>query len=98
MLSFNLNARQLHSLYVYFGRRFAVRVLPERTEGSLVPASAREILSYVGRRLAFGDALVACAVELWVDEATAFISWDAPHFRGKVGVRVVTPAEFLEES
>lgn len=38
VLSFNLNRRQLRSLHAYFGRRFAVKVVPERAEGGFVPA------------------------------------------------------------
>lgn len=95
VLSFNLNRRQLRSLHAYFGRRFAVKVVPERAEGGFVPASDHDILAYIARRMSFSDALVAHAIDSWAPDATTFISWDARHFRGKVSPTVLTPSEFL---
>jgi predicted nucleic acid-binding protein len=97
VLSFNLSALQLRALYVYFARRFAVEVLAGPAERPLVPAGAVEILPYLERRLSFGDALVAYALERWASRATAFVSWDARHFTGKIAARAMTPKEFLDE-
>lgn len=97
VLSFNLSPRQLHSLYAYFDRRFAVRVVAGPAGSPLVTAGTEEILGYLGRKLSFGDALVAYAVEAWAAEATAFVSWDARHFTGKISPPVLTPAEFLDK-
>jgi len=49
-------------------------------------------------RMSFGDALVAHSVDMWASEAEAFVSWDARHFRGKIGVTALTPREFLQKS
>jgi hypothetical protein len=95
VLSFNLNRRQLRSLHAYFGRRFAVKVVPERAEGGIVPASDDDVLAYIARRMSFGDALVAHAIDCWAPDATSFITWDARHFRGKISPIVLTPSEFL---
>lgn len=96
ILSFNLNRRQLLALYTYFGQRFAVEVLPGDTEAGLVPAGAGDLLRQIARRLSFGDALIANSLESWAGDATAFVSWDARHFRGKISPPAITPEEFLE--
>lgn len=98
VLSFNLNPRQLRALYAYFGRRFAVEIVAGPAEQPLVTASADKILGYVGRRLSLGDALVALALETLAPRATAFVSWDARHFKGKIEIPALTPAEYLAES
>ncbi len=98
VLSFNLNPRQLRSLYAYFDRRFAVRIVAGSGKRPLIGAGAEDILGYLGRKLALGDALVAYAVETWAPEATAFVSWDAPHFTDKIGPPALTPAEFLDKA
>jgi predicted nucleic acid-binding protein len=97
VLSFNLDARTLRSLFAYFGQRFAMEITGSTRDGPLIPASARELLGYEARRLSFGDALVAHALEVWTPGATAFVSWDARHFRGKIAPRALTPAEFIAE-
>ena len=98
VLSFNLSPRQLRALYAYFDRRFAVRIVAGPAERPLVTAGAKDLLGYLGRKLSFGDALVAYAVEAWAPDATAFVSWDARHFTGKIGPPALTPAEFLGEA
>lgn len=98
VLSFNLNPRQLRALFAYFGRRFAVEVVAGPAQLTLVPAGAADILEYQGRKLSFGDALVAYTLETWTPRATAFVSWDARHFTGKIGTRALTPAEHLDEA
>jgi predicted nucleic acid-binding protein len=95
VLSFNLNPRQLRALYTYFDRRFAVKVVGGPAGQPIVAAGAEVILGYLGRKLSFGDALVAYAVEGWAPQATAFVSWDARHFTGKIAPRALTPDEFL---
>jgi predicted nucleic acid-binding protein len=97
VLSFNLNKRQLLSLNVHFARRFAVSVVPESGSSSVIPATVSQLLTYIGRRMSFGDALVAYSVDMWAPEAEAFVSWDARHIRGKIGVTALTPREFLQE-
>jgi predicted nucleic acid-binding protein len=98
VLSFNLNPRQLRSLYAYFDRRFAVKILAGTGTQPIVAARAKDLLGYLERKLSFGDALVAYAVEAWAPEATAFVSWDARHFTDKIGPPALTPAEFLDQA
>jgi predicted nucleic acid-binding protein len=51
VLSFNLSPRQLRSLYAYFDRRFAVRIVAGPAGSPLITAGAEDLFGYVGRRL-----------------------------------------------
>lgn len=96
ILSFNLNDIQLQGLFVHFARRFRVRVLPnEGSSVAIAPANPTELLLWIRKRMAFGDALVADALARWAPETELFVSWDAAHFRGKVVAPVMTPADAL---
>jgi hypothetical protein len=98
ILSFNLNRKQLLSLFAHFARRFAVTVVPAAAEpSSVVQATATEVLAYMSRRMSFGDALVAHAVDAWARDAEAFVSWDARHFQGKITPTALTPADFMAQ-
>jgi len=98
VLSFNLNQRQLLSLNAHFARRFAISVVPGQGTTNVTPATVDQLLTYIGRRMSFGDALVAHSVDMWASEAEAFVSWDARHFRGKIRVAALTPKEFLQKT
>jgi predicted nucleic acid-binding protein len=98
VLSFNLNQRQLVSLNAHFARRFAIAVVPGSGTTNVIPATVDQLLTYIGRRMSFGDALVAHSADMWASEAEAFVSWDARHFRGKVRFPALTPREFLQET
>lgn len=97
ILSFNLSRLQLLSLFAHFARRFGVTVVPAAEPASVVQATATEVLAYMSRRMSFGDALVAHAVDTWARDAEAFVSWDARHFAGKITPTVLTPADFTAQ-
>ena len=97
VLSFNLNRQQLRSLHAHFARRFAVSVIPESGTSRVIPTTVSQLLGYISRRMSFGDALVACSVDMWAADAEAFVSWDARHFQGKIEVAALTPREFLQK-
>lgn len=97
ILSFGLNERQLRAVYRHFARRFAVRVVPSGHDGrAIMPATPPEVLSLMGEKMSFGDALVASALARWAPAAQYFVSWDAKHFTGKLPAEAVTPKQFLE--
>jgi len=96
IMSFNLSAASLHALFAYFPRRYAVTVVPgagydTRTAGT----SAGELLSRMEKRMAFKDAEIALTVEQHAAAASAFLSWNAKHFAGRLPVPAVTPREWL---
>lgn len=97
ILSFNLNRRQLLSFHAHFARRFNVAVVPAAESERVTQATSTEILAFMARRMSFGDALVAHAVDTWAHDAEAFVSWDARHFRGRIAPPALTPRELLEQ-
>jgi hypothetical protein len=95
ILSFNLSAAALHGLYVHFARRFRITVLPGSDYATLLPApTAGELLGNMEKRMALKDAEIALAVEHQT-AVDAFVSWNAKHFTGKLGVPALTPREWL---
>lgn len=96
IVSFNLNERQLRALYRHFARRFGVRIVPEdRDARAVMPATPAEVLTLMTAKMSLGAALVASALLRWAPAAESFVSWEAEHFAGKLGMRVVTPVQFL---
>jgi hypothetical protein len=97
ILSFNLSAEALHALYVHFPRRYRVTLVPGGGYEARLPApSAREVLERMEQRMALKDAEIRLAVEQHADSLTAFLSWNARHFAGKLPVPALTPGEWLK--
>lgn len=97
ILSFNLNERQLSEFYTYFPRRYNVDVIPSLTQNSHLPElGIRRLLEIMAMKASFGDALVMGSLESYIPHASYFVTWDKEHFEGKIGMKVLTPAEFLE--
>lgn len=96
ILSFNLSVESLHALYIHFPRRYAVTVVPGiGYETRLAAATAGELLAKMEKRMALKDAEIALVVEQHAASLTAFLSWNAKHFEGKLSVPAVTPIEWL---
>ena len=64
-------------------------------ETRLVAATAGELLERMEKRMALKDAEIALVVEQRAPSVTAFLSWNAKHFAGKLPVPALTPAEWL---
>jgi hypothetical protein len=47
------------------------------------------------KRMALKDAEIALIVEQHASALSAFVSWNAKHFVGKLGVPTLTPPEWL---
>lgn len=96
ILSFNFNSQQLRELFLYFSQRYHVQVLPFATLDRPLPLlSGTDVLGYLEQKASFGDALLMATIAKHLPEAAQFVSWDAPHFRGKLQIPVLTPGEFL---
>lgn len=96
ILSFNLSAAALHGLYVHFVRRYGVTVVPAAGYDTRLPApAARDILARMEKGMALKDAEIALAVEQYAANLSAFVSWNAKHFAGKLAVPALTPHEWL---
>ncbi len=99
ILSFNLNDTQLRELFAYFPQRYSIDVLPHATLQSPLPAvQTGDLFDIMLRKASFGDALIIAAIERYLPRATRFVSWNAPHFAGRLALPVLTPEEFLNES
>jgi len=76
--------------------RYSLTVVPDplviRTYSG---CSIAEVLSEIGRKMSLGDAVMAAQIRLFAPSATTLLTWNAKHFRGKIAVPVLTPAEWL---
>jgi hypothetical protein len=70
--------------------------VPDSGHGTPVTdATAGELLSRVEQRMALKDAEIALTVDKHAASVSAFLSWNAKHFAGKLPVKAVTPREWL---
>ena len=96
ILSFNLSVTGLYALYVHFARRYRMTIVPSSDYETRLPApTARELLARIGKRMALKDAEIALIVEQQAAALSAFVSWNAKHFVGKLAVPALTPREWL---
>lgn len=97
ILSFNLSAESLRALFIHFPRRYGVTVLPGCGFATRLPApDAHELLALMARRMSVKDAEIALAVEQQTANVTAFLTWNAKHFAGKLSVPSLTPREWMQ--
>jgi hypothetical protein len=99
ILSFNLNRQQLYELYFYFPQKYNLQgVAPLKTAAiAMLPSfKLSSIIDTISSKASFGDSLVICAVNEKKAPIDYFVSWNAGHFKGKLAVPVVTPAEYLD--
>ena len=95
ILSFNLSAAALHALYVHFARRYRISVVPGGDYETRLPApTVRDLITRMEKRMALKDAEIALIVEQHA-ALSAFVSWNAKHFVGKISIPAVTPREWL---
>ena len=96
ILSFNLSVAALHSLYAHFAQRYRLTLVPGGGYDTRLPApAARDLLARMEKGMALKDAEIALAVEQQAANLTAFVSWNARHFAGKLPVPALTPGEWL---
>lgn len=99
ILSFNLSAPALHGLYVHFARRYGMTLVPGGSYDTRLPApAAREVITQMEKRMALKDAEIAIVVEEHRETLTAFLSWNARHFAGKLPVPALTPPAWLKSA
>lgn len=96
ILSFNLSVAALHALYVHFAQRYHMTLVPGGGYDTRLPApTVREVLTRMEKRMALKDAEIALAVEQQAANLSAFVSWNAKHFAGKLSVPALTPRGWL---
>jgi predicted nucleic acid-binding protein len=97
ILSFNLNQQQILELFYYFPEKYKVDIIPSYDMDSLLPeTSVKAMMDIISQKASFGDALIANHANHFFKEKTAFVSWDAIHFKHLLSVKALTPREFLQ--
>jgi hypothetical protein len=83
-------------LYVHFASRYRLHIVPGADYEMRLPApTARELLARMETRMALKDAEIALVVEQHAAALSAFVSWNAKHFTGKLSIPALTPREWL---
>jgi hypothetical protein len=96
ILGFNLSAPALGAMYMHFERRYGVTIVPGGGELARLPApTAGELLVKVEQRMALKNAEIALVVEQHAATISAFLSWNARHFTGRLPVPALTPRQWL---
>ncbi len=96
ILSFNLNGQQLQELFHHLSQKYHGQILPFAVLDRPLPfLTGSDLFGYLEQKASFGDALLMATIATHLPHATQFVSWDAPHFRGKIRFPVLTPNEFL---
>ncbi len=98
ILSFNLNKRQLDNLFYYFPMRYSINVFPEDyLTLEAMQFGMRQLFEMISKKLSFADALLLQHIESHFPRISAFITWDAGHFKGKSPLQVLTPEAYLSQ-
>ena len=96
ILSFNLNQRQLSTLWEQFPDRYGVDVLSAADLDAPLPKTGvGELFALVQRRMSLGDAQFLLTARKHVAFASTLVTWDRDHFLDRFAGRVATPEEIL---
>jgi predicted nucleic acid-binding protein len=97
ILSFNLSYQNLLQLYVGFRDHYGLEILFTGDPEDIISFSISEIFAVIGKKLSFSDALIASVVEYYKGNLDAFVSWNAVHFKDRLGIKAVTPIEIVSK-
>ena len=96
ILSFNLNQRQLSTLWEQFPGRYGVEVLPAADLDAQIPRMALgELFALLQRRMSLGDAQFLLTARKHAAFVETLVTWDRDHFLDRFAGRVATPEEIL---
>lgn len=77
---------------------YGLRLLPDLvTVPEYAGCTFDEVVGQIARQMSLGDAVMAVQVAKYAPAATALVTWNAKHFRGKLAVPVLTPDEWLQQ-
>jgi hypothetical protein len=75
---------------------YRLRIIPDPTaEPSYALCTFDDLLAQMAARMSLGDAVQAVQIRMFAPTASALVTWNAKHFRGKLVVPVLTPEEWL---
>ena len=99
--SFNLSAEQLDRWQDWLINAFNLIVIwDEDSEEQIHAENWREVIyerpfqKMRSVRMAYMDALILSTAER-LSNVECFVTWNAKHFKGKTGITISTPEEFL---
>lgn len=96
ILSFNLTGEELLGIYSGLARLYNVQILYPALPAGELDYDLATIFCQIQKRQSLGDAEVSFVVNRFADQITAFVSWNAVHFAGRLLVPSKTPGEFLK--
>lgn len=77
---------------------YGVTIVPDPVaEPEYARCTYDELLRQMSLKMSLGDAVEALQIRAFAPTATALLTWNARHFRGKVVVPVQTPDEWLQQ-
>jgi hypothetical protein len=98
VMSFGTPAADVLKIWPAVRTRYGLRVVPDP---AVVPdhcgCTPDEIMAPMVQKMAAGDAVIAAQIAKYASGATAFLTWNVKHFRGKLVVPVLTPDEWLQQ-
>jgi hypothetical protein len=56
-----------------------------------------DIVTQMATQMSLGDAVQAVQIRMFAPHADALLTWNAKHFKGKIAIPVLTPAEWLQQ-
>ncbi|MBY0512462.1 MAG: hypothetical protein K2P78_00955 [Gemmataceae bacterium] len=96
VLSFRTPAADVPLMPDRIKSQYGLEVLPDpTTDPDYAGCTVPELLARMAHKMALGDAILAVQVGKHAPAATALLTWNAKHFRGKLAVPVLTPEEWL---
>ncbi len=96
ILSFNLAPLRLLELFIHFPARYGIRILPAGDWDLPLPAPlVRAVLDKMKSKMSLKDAEIAIQAEEQADEITAFVTWNAKHFKDKLPFPALTPRQWM---
>jgi len=101
LASFNLSSVELRRWSYDFRRVYGVKILEPsglaKSSGAEWFANfSQNMFSMFERKMSWGDATLLRAAEDYAVET--ILTWNKKHFEGRTAIRVLTPAEYLNES
>ncbi len=95
VLSFNTSSDVLKEMYENFCSNYQIKVLAKMSASGDWVYSLEEVFRCISQKQSLGDAFVSSIVEGFSHQLSAFVSWNAKHFKA-LSVPVMTPKEFLK--
>ncbi len=78
--------------------RYCLKAVPDpATAPEYAGCSFDEVVAQIAQQMSLGDAVMAVQVAKFAPTATALVTWNAKHFRGKLAAPVLTPDEWLQQ-